>query len=261
LKIGIDYTSHPDPDLRLEWCAEDAFTMANFLCDNLGFKHDDVRIITDKNPWDSPTKENILAAMRELVRDAKPHDSFFLYVSGHGTQVKDMSGDERSGLDQCICAVDWRGNGQPPYENTPGLIIDDVMHEILVKPLPLQCRLTAVFDACHSETLLDLPYVYSSMGVVKEIKHENKLGLLREKASYADVVSLSASKDSQNAEETQKGGALRLAFINCLTTFEYNVTYKELVKSVLDYMRNNRCKQKPVLSSSHEIDTDCWFIV
>jgi hypothetical protein len=26
------------------------------------------------------------------------------------------------------------------------------------------------------------------MGVVKEIKHENKLGLLREKASYADVV-------------------------------------------------------------------------
>jgi hypothetical protein len=29
---------------------------------------------------------------------------------------------------------------------------------------------------------------YSSKGVVKEIKHENKLGLLREKASYADVV-------------------------------------------------------------------------
>jgi hypothetical protein len=29
---------------------------------------------------------------------------------------------------------------------------------------------------------------YSSKGVVKEIKHQNKLGLLWEKASYADVV-------------------------------------------------------------------------
>jgi len=46
----------------------------------------------------------------------------------------------------------------------------------LVKPLPLQCRLTAVFDACHSGTVLDLPYVYSSKGVVKEIKHQKQIG-------------------------------------------------------------------------------------
>jgi hypothetical protein len=169
-------------------------------------------------------------------------------------QVKDMDGDEQDGLDECsfvsvhslrdasdnlpgICALDWCGDGHPPYEDTPGLIIDDVMHKILVKPLPFQCRLTAVFDACHSGTVLDLPYVYSSKGVVKEVKHHKKLDLLWEKASYADVVSLSASRDSRTAREMPIGGALRLAFINCLTTFEYNVTYKELVKSVL-YVRS-----------------------
>ncbi|KAI0296419.1 hypothetical protein BC826DRAFT_1004974 [Russula brevipes] len=48
----------------------------------------------------------------------------FLYFSGHGTQVKDMNGGGQGGIDECICAVDWRGNGQPPYEDTPGLIID-----------------------------------------------------------------------------------------------------------------------------------------
>ncbi|KAI0293770.1 caspase domain-containing protein [Russula brevipes] len=259
LIIGVNYTSHPDPYLGYSGAPRTPLPWQTFFA--LGFKPDDVRIITDKNPLDLPTKENILDAMRELVRDAKPHDSFFLYFSGHGTQVKDMNGDEQDGLDECICAMDWRGNGQPPYEDTPGLIIDDVMHEILVKHLPLQCRLTAVFDACHSGTVLDLPYIYSSKGVVKEIKHQNKLGLLREKANYADVVSLSASKDSRTAKETRKGGALRLAFINCLTTFRYNVTYKELIKSVRDYMRNNRYKQKPVLSSSYEIDTDGRFIV
>ncbi|KAI0282716.1 caspase domain-containing protein [Russula brevipes] len=89
----------------------------------LDFKPDDIRIITDKNPRDLPTKENILDVMRELVRDAKPHDSFFLYFSGHGTQVLDMNGDGEDGLDEGICAVDWRCNGQPPYEDTPGLII------------------------------------------------------------------------------------------------------------------------------------------
>jgi hypothetical protein len=80
-------------------------------------------------------------------------------VSGHGTQVKDISGGEQGGLDQCsfvsvhslcdasdnlnvtgICAVDWRGNGQPPYEDTPGLIIDDVScldHWRIVLPIGL----------------------------------------------------------------------------------------------------------------------------
>lgn len=29
-------------------------------------------------------------------------------------------------------------------------------------------RLTAIFDSCHSGTALDLPYVYSTQGVLKE---------------------------------------------------------------------------------------------
>ena len=62
--------------------------------------------------------------MRELVRDARPHDSFFVYcaylglddptytflwsfelthfvVSGHGVQIDDLDGDEPDGLDEC----------------------------------------------------------------------------------------------------------------------------------------------------------------
>ena len=34
------------------------------------------------------------------------------------------------------------------------------MHDILVKPLPAGCRLTALFDCCHSGSVLDLPYEY-----------------------------------------------------------------------------------------------------
>jgi hypothetical protein len=64
---------------------------------NLGFKHDDVRVITDENPWDLPTAENIVRcpfemslvvlnfvqrrAMAALVYDAQPNDSLVLYCT------------------------------------------------------------------------------------------------------------------------------------------------------------------------------------
>lgn len=33
--------------------------------------------------------------------------------------------------------------------------------------MPKGCRLTAVFDSCHSGTVLDLPYIYSTKGTIK----------------------------------------------------------------------------------------------
>jgi len=32
-----------------------------FLLANLGFAHDDIRIMTDESPWNLPTKENIVS--------------------------------------------------------------------------------------------------------------------------------------------------------------------------------------------------------
>lgn len=42
------------------------------------------------------------------------------------------------------------------------------MNAIMVRPLPRGCRLTAIFDSCHSGTALDLPYVYSTQGAIKQ---------------------------------------------------------------------------------------------
>lgn len=35
------------------------------------------------------------------------------------------------------------------YKQT-GEIVDDELHDIMVRPLPAGCRLTAIFDSCHS---------------------------------------------------------------------------------------------------------------
>lgn len=48
-------------------------------------------------------------------------------------------------------------------------------------------RLTAIFDSCHSGTALDLPYIYSTKGVLKEpdLAKEAGQGLLGIVSSYS----------------------------------------------------------------------------
>ncbi|KAI0278929.1 peptidase C14, caspase domain-containing protein [Russula aff. rugulosa BPL654] len=269
---------HPDHQFQLKGCTADAYGMANFLLINLGFAPDDVRVITDENPWNLPTKENILEAMRALVYDAQPQDSFFFYFSGHGIQIKDIDADESDGLDECsllclsvgclthvispgICAMNYVGDDPCPNPDTPGLIVDDIMHEIMVRSLPPQCRLTAIFDSCHSGTALDLPYIYDSKGAVKPFGYMDGPWVLQQKASSAYVVSLSGSKDNQEALETNHGGALKWAFIECMKNFDNTLTYKELIRGVREHMKRHGFPQRPQLSSSHEIDTNIRFIV
>jgi hypothetical protein len=61
------------------------------------------------------------------------------------------------------------------------------MHRIMVQPLQPGVRLTAIFDSCHSGSALDLPYIYSTQGVLKEpnLAKEAGQGLLSIVSSYA----------------------------------------------------------------------------
>lgn len=97
--------------------------------------------------------------MRWLVKDARPNDSLFFHYSGHGGQTKDLDGDEEDGYDEVIYPLDYKMTSH---------IVDDDMFGIMVSGLPAGCRLTAIFDSCHSGSALDLPYVYSTEGKIKE---------------------------------------------------------------------------------------------
>jgi hypothetical protein len=61
------------------------------------------------------------------------------------------------------------------------------MHRIMVRPLVAGVRLTAIFDSCHSGTALDLPYIYSTQGILKEpnLAKEAGQGLLSVVSAYS----------------------------------------------------------------------------
>ncbi|KAI0666491.1 peptidase C14, caspase domain-containing protein [Trametes maxima] len=135
------------------------------------------------------------------------------------------------------------------------------MHTIMVKKLPSGCRLTALFDSCHSGSVLDLPYLYSSDGRVKGSQVTDRW--VEYKSTPADVISWSGCKDSQTSADTwEKGvatGAMSYAFMSSLHQ-NPNQTYQELLRSIRVILKK-RYSQKPQLSSSHRIDTNLRFII
>ncbi|TFK35668.1 peptidase C14, caspase domain-containing protein [Crucibulum laeve] len=238
LCIGINYLGQSGDLGELKGCINDAKNIRKFLCRHFGYKKKDIVMLTDDstNEMMQPTRDNILRAMQWLVQGARANDSLFFHYSGHGGQTKDLDGDEGDGYDEVIYPVDYEAKSH---------IVDDIMHDIMVKPLPPGCRLTAIFDSCHSGSALDLPYIYSTEGKVKEpnLAAEAGQGLLSAVGSYArgdmsglfksamsivktatgstqkadkiakatrtspaDVISWSGCKDSQTSADTQEAG-------------------------------------------------------
>ena len=74
-----------------------------------------------------------------------------LHHAGHGGSKRDTSGDEADGMDETILPLDFQRAGE---------ILDDELHAILVRPLVRGVRLTAIFDSCHSGSVMDLPFSY-----------------------------------------------------------------------------------------------------
>lgn len=235
LLVGINYYGTKN---ELRGCVNDVKNMSQFLNQHYGYSYDDMVILTDDQRENArlPMRDNMIRAMQWLTRNASPNDSYFFHYSGHGGLVPDQDGDEESGFDSCVYPLDFE---------TAGPLIDDEMHDLMVKPLPPGCRLMALFDACHSGTALDLPFVYSTKGVVKEPnlwkdagsgalqafmdyesgnlsgamsavlgifkkvsshKGTDRDRIVQSKMSAADVVSLSGCKDDQTSADATEAG-------------------------------------------------------
>ena len=204
--------------------------------------------------------------------------------SGHGGQTEDLDGDEDDGYDEVIYPVDFRQAGH---------IVDDDMHLIMVQSLPPGVRLTAIFDSCHSGSALDLPYVYSTQGMLKEpnLAKEAGQGLLgivsayargdmgsmadtamkffkkatngdetyqrnlRTKTSPADVIMWSGSKDEQTSQDANIAGQATGAMSWAFITALKKNPQQSYVQ-LLNSIRDElatKYTQKPQLSCSHPL--------
>jgi len=84
------------------------------------------------------TSDNLIAAFKSAIRDMKADDLLVFYISGHGGQWADESGDEEDGMDETICLWD-------------GQLSDDLMGTLL-DLVPAGVRVFFVSDTCNSGT-------------------------------------------------------------------------------------------------------------
>ena len=178
---------------------------------------------------------------------------------------------------------------------------DDELHALMVRPLPIGCRLTALFDSCHSGTALDLPFVYATSGKIKEpnIAADVGKGIMGAAMSYArgdvmgmakglfstfntakntnsaegktkelrssgaDVVMMSGCKDSQTSADAVEASKATGAMSWAFV--KVMTTYPQLTyHQLLNATRDElaaKYSQKPQLSSSHPIDLNLLFVL
>lgn len=136
---------------RQHGCHNDVKNMKRLLEDEFDF--DEILVLLDDGIHQPPTKANIEASFRLLCKHSKSGDVAFVHFSGHGGREVDLDGDESDGFDSTILPVDF---------DDAGCIVDDDILKLLVQPLAKGVFCTALFDACHSGTVLDLPYRFTA---------------------------------------------------------------------------------------------------
>ncbi|PNS21275.1 hypothetical protein CAC42_1054 [Sphaceloma murrayae] len=291
LLVGINYFGQRG---ELRGCINDVKNVSAYLNEYFGYKREDMVILTDdqQNAMSQPTKANMIRAMHWLVKDARPNDSLFFHYSGHGGQTRDLDGDEDDGVDEVVYPVDFRQAGH---------IVDDELHNLLVRPLQPGVRLTAIFDSCHSGSALDLPYIYSTQGVLKEpdLAKEAGKGLLgivssyargdmmgmastamglfkkattgddvrkknlQTKTSPADVIMWSGSKDDQTSADASIANQATGAMSWAFITALKKNPQQSYVQLLNSIREELRTKysQKPQLSCSHPLDTNLLYVM
>lgn len=278
LLIGINYKGQR---CELRGCNNDIHNILPCLINQWGYHPRDIVQLIDDGYRPPPTRQNILLEMHRLASYSRAGDSMFFYFSGHGGQVRDLDGDEVDGYDEFICPVDYQQSG---------VINDDEIHEIMVsimtqrtphishgisntsliertqvKPLAAGSRLTALFDSCHSGTVLDLPYLYDSRqctfvdGVTP--------GARIRKHSQAQVVCFSGCEDFEESESITMpgrpiGGLMTFAFIHvfsCTQALTFQNRFEQIRAFVREILPDAR--QHPQFSCSNPLDITLPFYI
>ncbi|KAF8044380.1 hypothetical protein BT93_A2390 [Corymbia citriodora subsp. variegata] len=234
LICGVSYRNTRD---ELKGCVNDAKCMKFLLVNRFKFPEPSILVLTEdeRDPLRRPTKQNMRMALHWLVQGCRAGDSLVFHFSGHGSQQRNYTGDEVDGFDETLCPSDFR---------TQGMIVDDEINAIIVRPLPHRAKLHAIIDSCHSGTVLDLPYLcrMDRRGQYLWEDHRPRSGVWKG-TSGGEVISFSGCDDNQAAADTSalsqvvSTGAMTYSFIQAIER-GHAATYGSMLNAMRSTIRN-----------------------
>jgi hypothetical protein len=262
LLIGINYVGTQN---ELRGCINDINNVAAYLQTARSYPAGSLIVLSDAAPR-KPTRANILAAFKELLQGVRAGDELWFHYSGHGSLQRDSNGDEESGLDSCICPLDY---------DRAGLIADDVVRSELAARVPAGARLYMVLDMCHSGTGCDLrhkfddssywintavpfPSTYDpSAWALRQTSYEFK----RYAKTAGEVFCISGCQDTQTSADAYLGGQAAGALTHSLLqSLKANpgadYKWKHLLKDVCCRERVGRFPQLTSLTSGQSLNLE-----
>ena len=235
LLVGINYIG---TQYELRGCINDVENVKNKLVSSYGYNDANIVTLTD-NTTLKPTKAVILDQFKNVLSNSVAGDQIFFAFSGHGSNVLDRSGDEKDGYDEMIVSKDLQG------------ILDDELNAILKQYLKKDVTLFALFDSCHSGTVLDLKYQYlDSTGYNQSTVND------RVEETVGNVCMISGCMDVQTSADafinSKSQGAMTWSFLETLNT-KSNLSWNELVVNMRNLLKT-QYEQIPQFSCGKNVD-------
>ena len=237
LLVGVNYFGQR---AELRGCVNDVRSVRRLLVEHYGWPADCICALTDDEEGAMPTRRNISERLRWLAEDARPGDALFFHFSGHGSQQEDPDGFEEDGMNETILPVDFA---------QAGMLTDDEVGDVIVKPLPDGARLTVLLDCCHSGTGLDLPFHWTGSSWREETNPYHSRG---------DVLLISGCEDHDCSADVSSlygaaGGAMTTALCETLRAHP-RPSVGELERLLDQRLRRGRFSQRPQFTASQRFD-------
>jgi len=203
-----------------------------------------------------PTRKNILRTMKQFVQHVEDRETLFLMYSGHGSYIPCFNNPrEPENQEETICPVDYESSG---------MIADDILRLTLLTPmLPQSAHFRAVFDCCHSGTMLNLRQnVRWDADKIKYVKTSNPY---IPPTHCLDVQMISGCGDQETSADIlsgpNTGGALTKAILWYVDSHKDhdkrgNLLMKKLLRGISEWLHQNGYEQRPEWSSGIESSLD-----
>lgn len=246
LIFGLNYAHWPPG--RLAGCIHDAHAMATYLSTVFGSAMS-ISVFTDDVKQADTTKLGMVAALNRLAAASSALDYVWIHYSGHGAGIRDRSGDELDGQDECLVPSDYGTTGQ--------LLTDDELVGILARFAP-GCRVVLVLDSCHSGTAADLLWLWPTFGANGAPSRQNK----RPKQPSARILALSGCQDSGTSADAvglvpgspdQPSGALTSCLLAALNAPHTPNNAFGIVQTTATLLQAAGFRQQPRLSSTYDL--------
>jgi uncharacterized caspase-like protein len=250
--VGINDYQYPDKISPLAGSVNDVEDMRQVLVGKFDFLPENVLVLKDAQA----SHAGIVDAIKtHLIAKAQPGDIVVFHFSGHGSQMRDVTGKMISGLDETIVPYDSRDPAGKVFD-----ISGAELHALLVQLAAKTSNLTFILDSCHSGTLVRGARVRSVAADTRtppplspSAAAERGIGGNTGEASPRFVtIAAATSKESafEHFGDGKDHGALTYFLTRQLREAKAGATYRDVMDSVIGNVTANYPAQHPSIEGA-----------